>query len=220
MSKLSEIFNKEIDLIKNDENTLSIVLVGSSKNLDFEKDTKINDIDLFIFTKKQDENQIRINKEISSIEFDLNYISKKGCEDFIDTKEYFFLKINDGKIIYDTDDYAKKVLQKCKNAYDEGPKKTSEEIKRDMMLEIKSEIKKLISKDGFEDFEYDFFVNIALRDLIRMYYIKNDKWVPKDKKLIKSIKKDDKRIYDILKNKSFDKYEMLVNIYDNINECP
>ena len=25
-----------------------------------------------------------------------------------------------------------------------------------------------------------------------MYYIKNDKWVPKDKKLIKSIKKDDK----------------------------
>ncbi|MDO5010876.1 MAG: hypothetical protein Q4E31_08635 [Intestinibacter bartlettii] len=220
MSKLSEIFNKEIDLIKNDENTLSIVLVGSSKNLDFEKDTKINDIDLFIFTKEQDENQIRINKEISSIEFDLNYISKKGCKDFIDTKEYFFLKINDGKIIYDTDDYAKKVLQKCKNAYDEGPKKTSEEIKRDMMLEIKSEIKKLISKDGFEDFEYDFFVNIALRDLIRMYYIKNDKWVPKDKKLIKSIKKDDKRIYDILKNKSFDKYEILVNIYDNINECP
>lgn len=220
MSKLSEIFNKEIDLIKNDENTLSIVLVGSSKNLDFEKDTKINDIDLFIFTKEQDEDQIRINKEISSIEFDLNYISKKGCEDFIDTKEYFFLKINDGKIIYDTDDYAKKILQKCKNAYDEGPEKTSEEIKRDMMLEIKSEIKKLISKDGFEDFEYDFFVNIALRDLIRMYYIKNDKWVPKDKKLIKSIKKDDKRIYDILKNKSFDKYEMLVNIYDNINECP
>lgn len=220
MSKLSEIFNKEIDLIKNDENTLSIVLVGSSKNLDFEKDTKINDIDLFIFTKEQDEDQIRINKEISSIEFDLNYISKKGCEDFIDTKEYFFLKINDGKIIYDTDDYAKEILQKCKNVYDEGPEKTSEEIKRDMMLEIKSEIKKLISKDGFEDFEYDFFVNIALRDLIRMYYIKNDKWVPKDKKLIKSIKKDDKRIYDILKNKSFDKYEMLVNIYDNINECP
>ena len=101
MSKLSEIFNREIDLIKKDENTLGIVLVGSSKDLDFEKDIKINDIDLFIFTKEQDENQIRINKEISSIEFDLNYISIKGCKHFIETKEYFFLKINDGKIIYE-----------------------------------------------------------------------------------------------------------------------
>ena len=87
MSKLSEIFNREIDLIKKDENTLGIVLVGSSKDLAFEKDIKINDIDLFIFTKEQDENQIRINKEISSIEFDLNYISIKGCKHFIETKE-------------------------------------------------------------------------------------------------------------------------------------
>ncbi|MFR1852179.1 hypothetical protein [Intestinibacter sp.] len=216
MSKLSEIFNREIDLIKKDENTLGIVLVGSSKDLDFEKDIKINDIDLFIFTKEQDENQIRINKEISSIEFDLNYISIKGCKHFIETKEYFFLKINDGKIIYDTCGFAKETLQKCKTIYDNGPDKICEEEKRDKMLEIKSEIKKLESKDEFEEFEYDFFINIALRDLIRMYYIKNDKWVPKDKKLLKSIKKDDKNIYDILKNESFNKYEVLLKIYKYI----
>ena len=216
MSKLNDVFQREIDLIKKDENTLGIVLVGSSKDLDFEKDIKINDIDLFIFTKEQKENQIRINKVISSIEFDLNYISKKGCESFIKNKEYFFLKINDGKIIFDTLDYAKEILKKCKDAYEEGPDKISEEIKKDKLLEIKSEIKKLKSKDEFEDFEYDFFVNIALRDLIRMYYIKEDKWVPKDKKLIKSIKKDDKKIYDILKNASDDKYEMLLDIFEYI----
>ena len=181
-----------------------------------EKDIKINDIDLFIFTKEQDENQIRINKEISSIEFDLNYISIKGCKHFIETKEYFFLKINDGKIIYDICGFAKETLQKCKTIYDNGPDKICEEEKRDKMLEIKSEIKKLESKDEFEEFEYDFFINIALRDLIRMYYIKNDKWVPKDKKLLKSIKKDDKNIYDILKNESFNKYEMLLKIYKYI----
>lgn len=37
MSKLSEIFNREIDLIKKDENTLGIVLVGSSKDLVLKK---------------------------------------------------------------------------------------------------------------------------------------------------------------------------------------
>ena len=46
MSKLSEIFNREIDLIKKDENTLGIVLVGSSKDLDFEKDIKMPTEDL------------------------------------------------------------------------------------------------------------------------------------------------------------------------------
>lgn len=216
MSKLNDVFQMEIDLIKTDENTLGIVLVGSSKDLDFEKDVKINDIDLFIFTKEQKEDQIRINKVISSIEFDLNYISKEGCENFIKNKEYFFLKINDGKIIFDTEDYAKDILKKCRDAYEEGPDKISEEVKKDMILEIKSEIKKLKSKEDFESFEYDFFVNIALRDLIRMYYIKNDKWIPKDKKLIKSIKKDDKKIYDILKNASYDKYEMLSYIFEYI----
>ena len=216
MSKLNDIFQREIDLIKKDENTLSIVLVGSSKDLDFEDDVKINDIDLFIFTKEQKEDQIRINKVVSSVEFDLNYISRKGCTNFIKNKEYFFLKINDGKIIFDTSNYAKDILRICNNAYEEGPDKIPEEIKKDKMIEIESEIKKLKQKDEFEDFEYDFFVNIALRDLIRMYYIKNDEWVPKDKKLIKSIKKDDKKIYDILKNTSDDKYEMLLNIFEYI----
>ena len=36
----------------------------------------------------------------------------------------------------------------------------------------------------------------------------------------KSIKKDDKNIYNILKNESFDKYEMLLNIYKYIQKCP
>ena len=141
MSKLNNIFQREIDLIKNDENTLSIVLVGSSKDLDFEKEVKINDIDLFIFTKEQEEDQIRINKVISSIEFDLNYISKKGCINFIENKEYFFLKINDGKILFDTENYAKDILRRCMDAYEEGPDKIPEEIKKDKILEIKSEIK-------------------------------------------------------------------------------
>ena len=75
----------------------------------------------------------------------------------------------------------------------------------------------LVEKKRFYDNQkYDFFINIALRDLIRMYYIKNDKWVPKDKKLLKSIKKDDKNIYDILKNESFNKYEVLLKIYKYI----
>ena len=152
MSKLNDIFQREIDLIKKDENTLSIVLVGSSKDLDFEDDVKINDIDLFIFTKEQKEDQIRINKVVSSVEFDLNYISREGCKNFIKNKEYFFLKINDGKIIFDTSNYAKDILRICKKAYEEGPDKIPEEIKKDKMIEIESEIKKLKQKDEFEDF--------------------------------------------------------------------
>lgn len=217
MLKLIDIFNREIDFLKQDENTLSIVLVGSSKNLDLKKDAdKINDIDLFIFTKSQQKNQIRINKTVNDIEFDLNFISKEGCEYFINNKEYFFLNIYDGKILYDNQDYGKNILIKCGDFYKKGPDVLSKEAKNGKIAEVLSEIEKLKQRNNFNDFEYDFFVNLNLRNLIRLYYIKNDKWIPKDKKLIKSIKSDDIYIYDLLKGLKNNEYKILNKIFNYI----
>ena len=175
-------------------------------------------------TEKEAKEFISLNSQGKKLENIQDEESESGLFIYVDGSftvdkgnfSYGLVAVNDGKIIYDTCGFAKEILQKCKTIYDNGPDKICEEEKRDKMLEIKSEIKKLESKDEFEEFEYDFFINIALRDLIRMYYIKNDKWVPKDKKLLKSIKKDDKNIYDILKNESFNKYEVLLKIYKYI----
>ena len=175
-------------------------------------------------TEKEAKEFISLNSQGKKLENIQDEESESGLFIYVDGSftvdkgnfSYGLVAVNDGKIIYDTCGFAKETLQKCKTIYDNGPDKICEEEKRDKMLEIKSKIKKLESKDEFEEFEYDFFINIALRDLIRMYYIKNDKWVPKDKKLLKSIKKDDKNIYDILKNESFNKYEMLLKIYKYI----
>lgn len=217
--KFIDIFEKEINNIKKDKNNLSIVLVGSSKNIDFRKDvSNISDIDLFIFTKSQSKDQIRINKVINDIEFDLNYVSKQGCENFIKNKVLFFLDINDGKILYDTDDYGKHILEKCKKYYEIGPDILSKEIKNSKILNISSEIKKLKNKDDFEKFEYDFLVNLNLKNLIELYYINKDRWIPKDKKLIKSIKKDDRNIYSLLKElgNNDNEYEILEKILNYI----
>lgn len=97
-------FVKVIEGIKKDKNVKSIIHVGSSKGKIYEENPKVNDIDLFIIVENQEKNQIRKVEKIGEIEFDFNYISIKGCYDFIESKTYFFLNIKDGKLLYDEND--------------------------------------------------------------------------------------------------------------------
>lgn len=114
---------KVVEDLKNNEDTLSVILAGSSKNKDLEKDFTVNDIDLFIIVKNQEKDQIREIKTINDVEFDLNYISLQGSKNFIESRTQFFLKIYDGKILYDTHNTGENILSLCKKKYEEGEKK-------------------------------------------------------------------------------------------------
>ena len=100
MNNIYNTFIDEIEKLKKDKNVKSIIHVGSSKDK-IDNNCKINDLDLFIIVEKQEENQIRKIEKINEIEFDFNYISLDGCYEFINNKTYFFLKIKDGKLLYD-----------------------------------------------------------------------------------------------------------------------
>ncbi len=49
-----EVYNEEITKIIENQNTLAVYLVGSSKDVDFTLyDVEINDIDVFVFVKRR-----------------------------------------------------------------------------------------------------------------------------------------------------------------------
>ena len=51
----------------------------------------------------------------------------------------------------------------------------------------------------------------SITKLIRMYYVISDTWTPKDKKLLKSLKKQDFTLYKLIcDDEEFDKYEKLI----------
>lgn len=74
-----EVYNEEITKIIENQNTLAVYLVGSSKDVDFTLyDVEINDIDVFVFVKEGEKQERILFKK--GIEFDVNYFSKDGVK--------------------------------------------------------------------------------------------------------------------------------------------
>ena len=210
--------SKEIKKIINNENTKAIYLVGSSKNVDLQSDnTSVNDIDLFVFTKNGDK-QTRIVKYIENIEFDINYFSEKGVQKFINEKEYFFLKeMKNPKVVYDKLGISKHIIGLCKEKFTEGPNKLSKEDINLLEANLYAKIEDLKNKEKFDAFEYEFLTNLYLKDIIVGYFIINNKWIPKDKKLFKSLKDENIELFRLCK-KVIETYEYkdLINVYKYI----
>ena len=217
-NSIYNIYNKEIKKIINNENTKAIFLVGSSKNVDLQSDnTSVNDIDLFVFTKNGDK-QTRIVKYIENIEFDINYFSEKGVQKFINEKEYFFLKeMKNPKVIYDKSGISNDIISLCKEKFIEGPGKLSKGDINLLEANLYAKIEDLKSKEKFDVFEYEFLTNLYLKDIIVGYFIINNKWLPKDKKLFKSLKDENIELFRLCK-KVIETYEYkdLVNVYKYI----
>lgn len=210
-------FFNVIENLKKNENIKSIIHVGSSKDKIYEKNCKVNDIDLFIIVENQEENQIRKIQEINNIEFDFNYISVEGCYNFIESKTYFFLNIKDGKLLYDENNLGKEILSLCKEKYKEGPNKISTKEKLFQCNQLLSDILRLKNKDEYEDFEYEFLIYMYLNKIIKMYYLINNIWLPKDKKLLKSLKIQEPTLYKLVCNVSgFNKYEKIIKVTDYV----
>ena len=211
-------YKEEIELINSNDNVNSILLVGSSKNINFELDYNfINDIDIFIIVK-EGPYQERIIKERNGIEFDINYFSIKGVYKFIEEKEYFFLKeMKDAKVIYNKDKNLNNIISLCRVEYNKGPKLLSEDEKKFIKIETLSKLERLKVKDKYEEFEYKFLINVYLKDLIIAFFNINNKWIPKDKKLITTIKQEDIVLYNLVKkvNQNY-LYEDLFNVYKYI----
>ena len=217
-NSIYNIYNKEIKKIINNENTKAIYLVGSSKNVDLQSDnTSVNDIDLFVFTKNGDK-QTRIVKYIENIEFDINYFSEKEVQKFINEKEYFFLKeMKNPKVVYDKLGISKHIIGLCKEKFTEGPNKLSKEDINLLEANLYAKIEDLKNKEKFDAFEYEFLTNLYLKDIIVGYFIINNKWLPKDKKLFKSLKDENIELFRLCK-KVIETYEYkdLINVYKYI----
>lgn len=215
-NRVYDIYTKEIEKIISYENTESVFLVGSSKSIDIENSSMIiNDFDIFVIVSKGN-TQTRIIKTIDNLEFDINIFSKEGIYKLIDSREYFFLKeMSNPKILYDLNDEAKDLISICKKKLSEGPKKLSQSEKEFLKSQTKGNLDRINNNSKIDFFEFEFLTNLYLKDIIVGYFTINNKWVPKDKKLLSTLKKEDINLYNLveqtLKTK---KYEDLLNVHN------
>ena len=211
-------YEQKIKNIKDDENTIVIFLVGSSKDIYNKKNIEnITDIDLFIVSE-QNEDQIRKQEQFNGVEFDINKFSKRYIEFMIENKEYFFInEMRNAKVIYDKKNISDKLIHLSKEKYNEGPKKLSNEEILVMENTILENISRLEKKDDFENYEYEFLTNIYLKDIIKGYFIISGKWMHKDKKIFKYLSENEKKLFELSKNVYKDyNYNNLKKVYEYV----
>ena len=136
------------------------------------------------------------------------------CESQKENEVKLFSDFYIEKINYDKNNISNQVINLCKEKFIEGPNKISQEELTLLDACILAKIEDLKTKDKFDEFEYQFLTNLYLKDIIVGYFIKNNKWIPKDKKLFKVLKDENIEIFNLCKKaiKTY-KYEDLINAY-------
>lgn len=210
MLTIKKIYENQIEKIVKDKKNKIILLVGSSKNIILQ-DTTINDIDIFIISN-QKENQIREIKTINNINFDLNYFSIEYANKLINNKEYFFIsQVKDAKVIYDCENDSRKLIDKSKLKYNEGPDENNSHINS---IQIYENITRLKDKNKYSKSEYEFLTNLYLKDIISEYFVMDKKWIPKYKKMFIYLRENDNKLLSLVEqvHKKYD-YESLELVY-------
>ena len=121
------------------------------------------------------------------------------------------------KVIYDKSGISNDIISLCKEKFIEGPGKLSKGDINLLEANLYAKIEDLKSKEKFDVFEYEFLTNLYLKDIIVGYFIINNKWLPKDKKLFKSLKDENIELFRLCK-KVIETYEYkdLINVYKYI----
>ncbi|EPZ59317.1 hypothetical protein H477_2071 [[Clostridium] sordellii ATCC 9714] len=136
----------------------------------------------------------------------------------IENGEYFFInEMKDAKVIYDKSNLSSELINSSIIKYNEGPKKISEEEIDIMANILYGNISSLEEKDSFENYEYEFLTNTYLKDIIKGYFIKNRKWILKDKKIFKYLRENEKDLFKLV-TKVYEKhdYRDLKNVYEYV----
>lgn len=123
--KEEKAFNFVVDRLKNDENNISIMLVGSAKYKNLaDENLSINDIDLFIIRRNQISDQIREFSSYFDVEFDINYFSIESANRYIERGEKFFVKaISSPIVVFEREEVSESIIEKCKIMYEKINKK-------------------------------------------------------------------------------------------------
>ncbi|WP_270838736.1 hypothetical protein [Peptacetobacter hiranonis] len=128
--KEQKAFDFVVNKLKNDENNISIMLVGSAKYKNLaDENLSINDIDLFIIRRNQISDQIREFSSYFGVDFDINYFSIESANRYIERGEKFFVKaISNPVVVFEREEVSESIIEKCKIMYDKINKNNKKEV--------------------------------------------------------------------------------------------
>lgn len=189
-----EIYDKIIDQIKA-TNPIAILLVGSAAKQEHIDIAKLSDVDMFVIYGGNSSFKREI-KNIQDIEFDINYLGISTLKKLIDDRVVFILEVMNKNRPLMMSGEVRELIDYGKEIYNKGPKELSdmeiEYLRYDYNIKLAD-----IEKNLDNQFSFYVLSSRLMLDIIRDYFRLNRLWLPKDKKLVKTLEKQDDKLYKL-----------------------
>ncbi|KDR94416.1 hypothetical protein SAMN02745945_02315 [Peptoclostridium litorale DSM 5388] len=179
---------------RNKEDIIAVILVGSSSQMAQKPEIVPGDIDLFVITSSGKFQERKIVKS-EGLEIDINYFPLEVAKDLIESEKMFIVHelANRAFVISQSENAADSLIDMAKKKYEKGPMPLPEEL---VALEM-NQLKGLIEGNSKEadPVQNRFSRIIIFERLIKAYFTVNAIWLPKEKRILKELKKINPRLY-------------------------
>ena len=188
-------FEKEIHRIRSGESVLAVILTGAAAELlDF---TKLRDIDIFVILSKGQ----FLEREVADkdgVIWDITYLPVSLLKQGIKEKWPFLIHgLYKSKPI-SLDMQVSSLLAQIQSLYLQGPGALPEEELKYLRFKLTQDYEDLFNRRG-DALNAKFLAYYLFKEILTAYFRLNNKWVPREKKILSSIKQE-KELYKLCLN--------------------
>lgn len=196
--KISDDLKAIVNMIKEDTSVISISLIGSAADEENLVLSKLKDLDLLVVRNGED-SFCREVKSYDGVVLDISYVSIVDLERMARKENHQWIRLlAKSKKIYKSGDESTPFFKKAKDIYFDGPDcLTPEDINHNRFVLTNLFMDVEAKMDN--EVEAEFLLNIFLLEGLKIYFKLNNAWVPRDKKLLKTLFQTDIILYELVK---------------------
>lgn len=196
--KVAQHLDSLIDTLKENENVMSISLIGAAASVAKDKYDTMNDIDLFVVMKNYGRHEREV-KQLEGMTYDISYFDIQDLNKLIVKDNHAWIRIlSKAKHLYKRDSVVEAYFALANRIFISGP---------DAILSPEIDAYRYQITSGYVDVynrkdkevECLFLSSVFLNDLLQLYFKLQSTWVPRPKKMLNVLFDVDMILYELVK---------------------
>jgi len=186
-----------IQSVATDASVRFVLLVGSAAE-ENESLHRIKDIDLLIVRDGEEP----FSREVQSrdgLVLDVSWLTQDDLDKIVRKDNHYWIRmLARSKCLYKRNSEATVLVHKAKDLYFDGPEALSPSDVSYQRFQLTNLFEDVLERADHET-EAEFLANLFLVEALRVYFRLNGQWVPRDKKLLKTLFQTDIILYELMK---------------------
>jgi len=188
-------FEKEIDRIKSEESVLAVILTGAAAVAELPSFTPLRDIDIFVILSRGEYLEREV-AEKEGVTWDITYLPVNLLKQGINEKWPFLVHgLYKSKPIIIKDTQINNLLEQIISLYLQGPGVLTQEEIRYIRFKLSQDYEDLSNRRK-DPLNVKLLAYNLFKEILTVYFRLNNKWVPKDKKIL-SVIEAEKDLYNL-----------------------